>query len=155
MDFANGMKDYEKMAINGWKIWNNIIVDIPGMEETACFVIIEDKAFPDAMINELITCFINARKIKNICIISDFYDEKNLMHLGKNIQKFQLSKDEIDCLLTYYSIWQFTDCFYVFSFDKMGRQVPDELCEKLSKFEMAAVGILKMKKSELDVWYGQ
>ena len=102
------------------------------------------------MIGDLIRCYVNARRINRIYVISNFYDEKNLISLGKDIKKIQLSEHEIDCLLTYYSICEFIDRFYVISFHKMGRRIPQEFCEELSKFEMAAAGILKMKKSEME-----
>ena len=149
------MRNNEKMAIKGWEIWSNIIRNIVDIEKMVCFVIIEEKEFTISMIDNLLQCYINTRKINSIYIISNFYDEGRIIHLVNNVQKIQLSEYEINCLLAYYSIWQFTDQFYVFSFNKMDRQVPDELCEELSKFERAAAGILKLKRDEINAWYGR
>lgn len=63
------------------------ITDNAELETTAYFVVIEDDDFPVSMIDDLIRCYANARKINNICVISNFYDINNLMGLGKNLKK--------------------------------------------------------------------
>lgn len=139
----------EQMAINGWEIWNNIFINTPNMEETVFFVVI--KELSESIINHLIRCFVYVRRINNVCIITNYY-EKDLTCFGKNTKRVKLSSYEIDCLLTYYSICQFTDCFYVLSLKRLGRKVPKECEEEFSEFEIAAAGILKLNRKELNAY---
>lgn len=144
----------ENMVQVGWRIWDDIIHTACEMERTAYFVVVEDTDIPQDMVYYLIRNYVKVREVRTICIISNIYDENELIDLGKKLRKVYLTEYEIDCLLNYYSIIQFEEYFYVLSFNKFDRYVPAQLREKLSNYEMAATGILNLRMEELEECYG-